>query len=101
MDQFFQINIGQIGQVVAILIFIGAIFQQIKGDIKNQADRLLKIEAEIMQFRQLLIANARQDERMNAMDQRMLSQGRRIDQIADQIIKRKRTVVDDGSSERI
>jgi small-conductance mechanosensitive channel len=82
MEQFFQINIGQIAQVVIVLIGVVVMFQKVRDDIKNQGARLVNVETELAEVRKIMIAVARQDERMNAMDQRMLAQGTRIDSTA-------------------
>jgi hypothetical protein len=82
MDQFLTFNIGQIAQIVLILFGFGVMFQQLRGDIKNQGNRLDKVETQISQMQTILISEARQDERIAAMDQRMLAQGQRIDSTA-------------------
>lgn len=74
MNDFFSFNIGQIGQV---LVLLTALWLQ----VKEQNKRLEKIESEMAQLREVMITVARQDERLNAMDQRMLSQGKRIDNL--------------------
>lgn len=82
MEQFLSFNIGQIVQIVVILFGFGVMFQQLRGDIKNQGSRLEKVETQITQMQSILISEARQDERITAMDQRMLAQGQRIDSTA-------------------
>src|SRR4029077_17948840 len=82
MDQFLSVNIGQIGQVAIILIGFGIMFQQLRGDIKNQGIRLGKVEAAVSQRQNMMVSEARQDERIAAMDQRMMAQGVRIDSTA-------------------
>ncbi len=82
MEQFFQINIGQIAQVIVVLVGFGVMFQQLRGDIKNQGVRLGKVETKLDQMQSILVSEARQDERIAAMDQRMLAQGTRIDSTA-------------------
>ena len=44
--------------------------------------RLDKVEHQLSQLQSIVIASARQDERIAAMDQRMLAQGTRIDSTA-------------------
>lgn len=79
MDQFFSINIGQVAQVVTLLIGIGVMFQALRGDIKNQGERLVRVEGRLEKVEVVIVGQARTDERINAMDQRMLAQGARID----------------------
>lgn len=78
MEQFLSFNVGQIAQVVAILITIGVMFQQVKGDIKSQADRLLKIETRIEAFQHFLVNNAR-------LEERLFAQGRRLDSLQNYV----------------
>lgn len=44
--------------------------------------RLEKVENQVAQLQSIVIASARQDERIAAMDQRMMAQGQRIDSTA-------------------
>ena len=88
MDQFLSFNIGQIAQVVIVLIGIGMMFQTVKGDIRNQSERLAKIEDEVSELRKVFIANARTDERLNYIDQRIMIQGRRLDTLTDSLIRK-------------
>lgn len=86
--EFFQINVGQIAQVVVVLFGFGVMFQQLRGDIKNQGIRLEKVEAQLGQLNSVLVSEARQDERISAMDQRMLAQGQRLDATQAQMASR-------------
>src|SRR5882672_10638103 len=79
MDQFLQVNLGQILQVGALLVGVGMMFQSFKSDIKAHAVRLLAVETRLSEVTVLMTGLTRQEERMIAMDQRMLSQGQRID----------------------
>lgn len=54
-----------------------------KAEVRTQGERLARVDEELSQLRQVVVQIARQEERMNAMDQRMLSQGRRIDRMKD------------------
>jgi small-conductance mechanosensitive channel len=82
VEQFFQFNIGQIAQVVIVLAGVAVMFQKVRDDIHNQGARLANVETELTEVRKIIITVARQDERMNAMDQRMMAQGTRIDSTA-------------------
>lgn len=79
MDSFLQVNLGQILQVVIILLGIGMMYQSIKDSLKHHDERLVKMEREVSEVRGVMVMLARQEERYNAMDQRMLAQGTRID----------------------
>jgi len=82
MESFLQINIGQILQIVIVLIGFVIMFQKLRDDLKHQGTRLEKVENQLIQVQAIVVAAARQDERIAAMDQRMLSQGSRIDSTA-------------------
>src|SRR5713226_5778150 len=79
MDQFLQFNVGQIGQVVVLLVGVGMLFQSIKSKIQEHASRLVALETELSKVTLLMTSLARQEERLIAVDQRMLVQGARID----------------------
>jgi small-conductance mechanosensitive channel len=79
MEQFWQFNVGQVGQVVLILVGGAMMFQRLKDTIKEHAGRLDAVEKQLINLAAVMTGLARQEERMIAMDQRMLSQGARID----------------------
>src|SRR5882672_6115263 len=79
MDQFLQVNLGQILQVGALLLGVGMMFQSLKSDIKDHARRLSAVETALIVVTSDREIIGRLDERMIAMDARMLSQGQRID----------------------
>lgn len=85
MDQFYQVNIGQIFQVAIMLIGIGAMYAGIKNDIINQNKRLEKIEEEISDFRKAFILNVRIEEKMLALADIVRSQGKRLDNLAERV----------------
>jgi len=87
MDQFLSLNIGQIGQVIAVLIGMGIMFQGVKGDVKAQGDDIRDIKEELSELRKVVISNARLEEQVNAMDQRLLLHGRRVDRVADMLFR--------------
>ena len=64
----------------------------LKNEIKHQGERLKNVDSEISKLRDVVVELARQEERLTAMDQRMLSQGQRIDRIhtIQNILIRKR-----------
>lgn len=85
---------GFIGQTVqTLIILVGGIMAlgAAKQEIRNQANILTKLDGRVDKLESSFIQLARQDERMNAMDQRMLSQGRRIDQLQSFYYGRRKT----------
>lgn len=79
MNEFLSFNIGQLVQVVVVLVTIGMMYQGIRGDIKNQNERLERIEEEISDFRKLLVQNARFEERLMNLQSMVIAQGKRLD----------------------
>jgi len=87
MEQFLAVNLVSIIQLVA---FIGGgiwIVGQLKSVQEAQSRRLESVEKELYELRKVVIAMARQEERMTAMDQRMLAQGARLDRVANQLYR--------------
>jgi hypothetical protein len=83
MNEFFSINIGQIGQAIVILVGVAAMFQALRSDVKDQGFRISKLENAVEKTQDMMILLARQEERYAAMDQRMMAQGARIDSTAN------------------
>jgi len=81
MEEFLKVNLGNI---LTILTFIAGgswFMSNIRTSVDAQSGRLLNVEEEIHELRKVVVSMARQEERMTAMDQRMLMQGNRIDRI--------------------
>jgi hypothetical protein len=88
MEQFFNVNAFQIFQ---LFILIGGGFWvvgQMKSVQQNQSMRLEAVEKELAELRSVVVSIARQEERLSAMDQRMLSQGQRIDILSNKLYRR-------------
>lgn len=69
----------QTGVTLAIgFMAVGAM----RTEIRYQGARLEKIEEKVEKLENLAVENARKDERISAMDQRLLAQGSRIDSTA-------------------
>lgn len=68
-----------------ILVGLAGFAYTLRAEIKNQSIRLKSIENELGELRKIVVALARQEERMNAMDQRLLAQGQRIDAQGERI----------------
>lgn len=67
---------------VGVLINLATIIFAAGGlvwSVTNVGKRMTGLEAEMKQMVAVLVTQARQDERMNAMDERVLSQGKRLD----------------------
>lgn len=81
MESFLSFNLQGIMQTVALIGTVFIAFGSMKTEIRHQGESLKHLDKRVDKMESAFIQLARQDERMNAMDQRMLSQGRRIDQI--------------------
>ena len=87
MEQFLAVNLVSILQLVS---FIGGgiwIVSSMKSVQQNQSIRIEAVERELFELRKVIVAIARQEERMTAMDQRMLAQGSRLDRVANQLYR--------------
>jgi len=73
-----------------LVSFIGGgiwIVSAMKSVQQNQSIRIEAVEKELFELRKVIVAIARQEERMTAMDQRMLAQGSRLDRVANQLYR--------------
>jgi hypothetical protein len=94
MDSFFKIDIGAVIQLTALALTITGAVWAFRGrldilstNVAEAAKRLTDVEAEMKQLTQVLVALGRQDERMNAIDQRMLMSGQRFDELVNRFNK--------------
>src|SRR6267154_1625585 len=91
MEQFLAVNLVSILQLVS---FIGGgiwIVSAMKSVQQNQSIRIEAVEKELFELRKVIVAIARQEERMTAMDQRMLAQGNRLDRLTRNTLRQRGT----------
>jgi len=81
MENFLSFNLGNLVTIVSFIVGGIMFVNTIRKDVSYQGERLTNIEEEMKKMREVIISIARQEERMSAMDQRMLSQGARIDDV--------------------
>ncbi len=81
MESFLSFTLGNAVTIVSFIVGGIMFVNTIRKDVSYQGERLTNIEDEMKKMREVIIAIARQEERMSAMDQRMLSQGARIDDV--------------------
>jgi Flp pilus assembly protein TadB len=79
MEEFLHINFGNLLTIFTFLSGMVAFAYTIKTDVRVQSVRLEAIEDELSELRKVVVTMARQEERINAMDMRMLEQGKRVD----------------------
>jgi len=78
-SEFLHFTFGNAVTILSFFVGMVVFAYTIKGDVKAQFHRLGSIETELTELRKIVVALARQEERLTAMDQRMLVQGQRID----------------------
>lgn len=71
--------IGLVAQAAVFLFGVGVVFQSFRSDSRYHAERITAVETRLSKVEEVVITLARQEERLNAMDQRLLAQGQRID----------------------
>ena len=82
MGDFLQINLGHVLTIVSFLVGGTAFAYTIRGDVRLQGQRLGLLETEIRSLREVVVAVARQDERLVAMETRLNEHGKRLYEIA-------------------
>ncbi len=87
MDEFLRVNLGNILTIITFLTGGVYFVSTIKASVEAQGGRLNSVESEIHELRKVMVSLARQEERMTAMDQRMLAQGSRLDRITNQLYR--------------
>jgi hypothetical protein len=77
-----------IGHLITILVLgaggVGFVYV-LRGRVDHLSSRMLALEIETKKLIDVLIAQGRHDERLTAMDARMASQDRRLDEITDRL----------------
>ena len=81
MENFLSFNLGNVITIISFIVGGIMFVNTIRKDVSYQGERLTNIEDEMKKMRDVMVSIARQEERMSAMDQRMLSQGARIDDV--------------------
>lgn len=75
-------NVGNIVSIIGMFaVGIGFLYSM-KDKIDNMSTRLLVLEGELKKLIDVLIAQGRQEERIAALDQRMVAQGIRLDDLS-------------------
>lgn len=76
-----SVSIGNLLTIASFLVIGSGFIYTMRGRIDAVSTRLLVIEQEIHTLVDILIQQGRQDERMTAMDARLVNQGARLDDI--------------------
>lgn len=75
------IGLGNILTIVAMAVTGLSIFFSLRGNVNNLSERLQMLEHELHRLTDILIQQGRQEERMTAMDARLVNQGARLDDL--------------------
>ena len=67
------VNLGNLLTILSFLVIGISIAASIRSQVTTMAIRLLSLETEIKKLSEVLIALGRQDERLNALDDRLIS----------------------------
>lgn len=81
----FSINLGNILTVVAFIVGGVGFVYTMQSRIEALSTRMISLEGEIKKMVDVMLLQARHDERMNAMDQRLSAQGSRLDELAQRV----------------
>jgi len=76
-----SVNLGNLLTIVAIGGGLIATFVTMRTNVKGMHDELVDMKQEVKKLAEVLISVARQEERLTAMDQRLLAQGQRLDEL--------------------
>jgi hypothetical protein len=88
MQDFLSINLGHLITIAVLLVTVTTNFTMLRSGIVRLGERMQPVEDELKKLREVVIVSARQEERMTAMDQRMLAQGKRFDDLYSLVMKR-------------
>lgn len=93
----FTVNIGNlltittfVGSFIYFIFKVGSRVDVVSGDVNDLKDNTKAMGQELKKLTEVLIVQGRQDERITAMDQRMVNQGKRL----DDTIRRLNTYLD-------
>jgi hypothetical protein len=76
---FLNFNLGNLLTIITFIIGGLGFVYTIRADVKVTSVRLSAVEKELSELRRVVVDIARQEERLNAIDQRMIMQGQRLD----------------------
>ena len=77
-----------LGNLLSIIVFVGGgiIFvTRVQGKVDALAIQVLSMEEEMKKLVEVLIQQGRHEERLAAMDQRMMAQGSRLDALLERV----------------
>lgn len=81
------ISVGNLTTIITFLVVASGTVYALRSRVDAISTRLLSFEQELKRLTDILIVQGRQDERMTAMDQRVVNQGLRLDDTIRRINK--------------
>ena len=81
----------RVGDVVTIIAFLGGgvgFVYTMRGRIDGLATQVVSMQAELRKLVDIMVMQGRHGERMDAMDQRIAAQGRRLDDLINRFNKK-------------
>jgi len=79
------INFGHVLTIGAFIISAGGGIIALRGQVKQISVRMLAVESEMKKLVEILVGQARQEERIQAIDDRMIMHAQRMDEINRQV----------------
>ena len=90
--EFLHLDAGNILTILTFVIGGLGFVYTIRGDVKASVERIAAVEKELYELRKVVVQIARQEERLNYLDQRIIAQGLRLDDAQKEIrIVRRKT----------
>lgn len=80
-----SVNLGNLLTLGALVCSVAIVVGMLRNQVVELTRRMLAMEESMKQLVQVLIDQGRQEERMTAIDGRMLAQGARLDDLNRQI----------------
>lgn len=80
-----QVSLGNVLTIAAFILGGLAFVWTMKSQIDSLGNRTQAMEGELKKLVEVLINQGRQEERMNAIDHRILAQGERLDTAIDRL----------------
>lgn len=81
------VNLGNLISIVSMFVIGIGFLYTMKNRIDSMANRLIVLEEDLKKLIDVLIQQGRQEERIDALDKRMIAQGIRLDSLTDRFNK--------------
>lgn len=79
------INLGNLLSIGVMIASVTLVLGMLRSKVMDLGDRMRAMEENMKQLVQVLVQQGRHEERMSAIDGRMLAQGQRIDDLTRKI----------------